>query len=99
MSILIKGIKPPKNCDECDWSYDCARSEHIDGYEMLGGRPGCCPIVELPPHGRLIDGDIAEVISFNPADAEDKDFVDGVLYAADFISNMPTIIDAEEDDG
>lgn len=97
MSVLIKGIKPPKNCDECDWSWDCAHSEHMDGYEMLGGRPHGCPMIEVQPHGRLIDGDIAEVISFEEADAEGKDFADGVLYAADFISQLPTIIPAEEE--
>lgn len=97
MSILIKGVKPPKNCDECGWVFDCAHSESIDGYKMLGGRPWSCPIVELPSHGRLIDGDIAEVILFRPSDAEGKDFVDGILYATDFISKMPTIIDAEEE--
>lgn len=68
MSVYIKGIKPPKNCDECDWSFDCARSDHIDGYEMLGGRPWGCPMVEVPPHGRLIDADKYEF----PGDLKDE---------------------------
>ena len=51
---------------------------------------------ELPPHGRLIDGDVAEVISFTAEDAEGKDFYDGILFAADFISQQPTVIEAEE---
>ena len=49
--------------------------------------------IELPAqHGRLIDGDVAEVIT---ADHEDGDFIDGILYAAEWIANQPTIIEAE----
>lgn len=51
----------------------------------------------LPSHGRLIDGDVAEVIYFTDDDAEGKDFYDGILYAADFISKQPTIVEAEEE--
>lgn len=72
MSILIKGVEMPKCCDVCifsEWSnlhqtaccklleyracfkdysreYKTARSEH-------------CPLVEIPPHGRLIDERVA----------------------------------------
>lgn len=49
------------------------------------------------PHGRLIDGDVAEVIHFTNEEADGKDFYDGILFAADFISQQPTIIEAEEE--
>ena len=52
-------------------------------------------VVVLPPHGRLIDGDIAEVIT---ADHEDGDFIDGILYAAEWIADQPTVIEAEYED-
>lgn len=55
-----------------------------------------CPLVPVPPHGRLIDGDVAEAIHFTSEDADGKDFYDGILFAADFISQQPTIIPAEE---
>ena len=63
MSVLIKDMEMPKNCDECPCYYEtegawqnecqvlreeCAISE---------GRPSWCPLVEIPPHGRLIDAD------------------------------------------
>lgn len=49
-------------------------------------------VTVLPPHGRLIDGDVAEVITYT---TESGDFADGILYAADWIANQPTIIEAE----
>lgn len=59
-------------------------------------RPTWCPLVPVPPHGRLIDGDVAEAIHFTSEAADGKDFYDGILFAADFISQQPTIIEAEE---
>ena len=65
MSILIKGMKMPKKCDECPLGYE----EDIKWYacSALGlsfrnpnGRiyPDECPLVEVKvPHGRLIDVD------------------------------------------
>ena len=62
MSVIVKNMEMPKNCKECPFSdheawclipgswkerYYCPddeRSEH-------------CPLIELPPHGRLIDAD------------------------------------------
>lgn len=48
--------------------------------------------VPVPPHGRLIDGGVAEGIYFTEEDENGKDFCDGILYAADWISKQPTII-------
>ncbi len=47
MSILIKGMKKPKDCYQCRLHYghgECGVS--VDGN---------CPIIELPDHGDLID--------------------------------------------
>lgn len=48
MSVLIKGMDMPHNCNECPfnplWCDVCDQSE--------------CPLVDIPtPHGRLIDAD------------------------------------------
>ena len=90
MGVYIKGMDMPKEkaiglviCSSGNVYY-----EHLE----FAGKA-----IPVPPHGGLIDGDIAKVISFDDADAEGKDFADGVLYAADFISQMPTIIPAEEE--
>ena len=49
-------------------------------------RPDWCPLVPVPPHGRLIDGDYAE-----------KDLAHDYAYAAaQMVKHYPTIIPAEE---
>ena len=69
MSVIIKGMKLPKNCDNCDLiQFDdegleahCPLSPY---YRWCGTppdyRPEGCPLVEIrAPHGRLIDADKA----------------------------------------
>ena len=102
MSVLIKGTEMPTVCDECwalDDNYDYPRCRITD--EQRGYNFNCrerrmdrCPLVPVPGHGRLIDGDVAEVISYTD---EQGDFADGILYAADWISEQPTIIPADKD--
>lgn len=64
MSILIKGAKMPKNCFECLttlglFSKTCPISEdsNIDVELAKNHIYDGCPLVEIPPHGRLIDAD------------------------------------------
>ena len=111
MSVLIKGMKMPKNCKECPF---CKWSNHYQIYVCFDGtryteiffdgkhptesalrsrRADNCPMTELPPHGRLIDGDVAEVITYTD---EDGTFADGILYAADWIASQPTVIEADD---
>lgn len=91
MGVYIKGVDMPK--DKAVSLIICSSGNVYYDYLEFAGKA-----VPVPPHGRLIDGDIAEVISFEDADAEGKDFADGILYAVDFISQMPTIIPAEEEE-
>ena len=72
MSILIKGMKMPKRCEEC-----ACMSEVGTVYQTACGckltmrireidndtRPDWCPLVEVPPHGRLIDADDIDCIA------------------------------------
>lgn len=61
MSIYIKGLQMPQTCRECPLeqpndSYNCA----INGKSYSWGlthRPHDCPLIEVPPHGRLINAD------------------------------------------
>ena len=100
MSILIKGMDMPKNCLECVfyrqtdpvYDYCCISSAAPKGYV-----PNDCPLIEVPPHGRLIDADkaakqgwtISRTYSASPTEMvyEAKTMTDEVL---------PTIIEAEE---
>ena len=65
MSILIRGVEIPTCCDDCfalDDSGDyphCLISHDQRGYTFrtdIRTMPSC-PLVEVPPHGRLIDAD------------------------------------------
>ena len=64
MSVLIKDMKMPEDCDNCPLSFlntigilECPFVDH-EGY--VGYRPGDCPLVEVKePHGRLVDSEIA----------------------------------------
>ena len=94
MSILIMGMKMPKDCTECRFAFD-GRCFANMGRKTKIDVTNYCPLIELPPHGRLIDGDVAEVITYTN---ESGDFADGILYAADWIASQPTILEAEADE-
>lgn len=62
MSVIIKGMNVPETCYKChfsDWRYGAwyraALQKHLG--DVGKGRTSECPLVELPPHGRLIDAD------------------------------------------
>lgn len=64
MSILIKGMKMPYSCYDCpltnDGFYLC---KGVKPYKQLENeceerKPDWCPLIEVPPHGDLIDRDV-----------------------------------------
>lgn len=63
MSILIKGMKMPESCLNCPLETDYGTCGHFNGADYAkysteySSRPVWCPLVELQPHGRLIDAD------------------------------------------
>ena len=63
MSILIHGMKMPKDgCKSCGFDVygSCLIRANLDKpYEVTHS----CPLIELPPHGRLIDADDIENIT------------------------------------
>ena len=63
MSILIKGMEMPKTCGECrfsvdGWCYAIANNDDQPGYIKPYEKAKWCPLVPVPPHGRLIDADV-----------------------------------------
>ena len=60
MSVIIKGIEMPKNCDECPCYYETEgawRNEcEVFGKEHTASetRPEWCPLIPATPHGRWI---------------------------------------------
>lgn len=92
MSILIQGMEMPKNCGECpfifsSWGieYYChlagssTSAEYVEREKMTN-----CPLIELPPHGRLIDADAIQ-------DYNVETFGQRLLI----IDTAPTVIEAE----
>lgn len=118
MSVLIKGMEMPTSCDDCEFC------EHaISGYDwcsipMVNGRskplvepvfkPDWCPIVPVPPHGRLIDADeLAKRFNdaIDRAEKDKTDYCNAFMYHGDLctewwcvngmLEKTPTIIPAE----
>ena len=94
MSILIKSMEMPTSCDECPL-YTCMHN-HDD-----------CPLVPVPPHGRLIDADaLADVFRgfiamydscpFSQLSFPDKARRDELQSALAEVINAPTVLEAEE---
>lgn len=112
MSVLINGMDMPTSCYACNFAYQDQDSEHnvywtcaVD-HKAAGmyERREDCPIIEIPPHGRLIDADALKDVQ--QADADffkgssdygEKCRRDEALNSVANIVNAPTIIDAEEE--
>ena len=106
MSVLIKGMEMPKDCLHCPFSYmssDCLKIWIIckvkdvsvtDGDAVKEGRPDWCPLVEVPPHGDLIDRDaLCEYIE----DLSDNMWTNNFGVSEQRLFDAPTIIEAEEE--
>ena len=97
MSVLIKGMEMPKSCLYCPMqggTADCRLTQKTYNWG-LSERPSDCPLVPVPPHGRLIDAD-ALVDSFDPSDFWNPDAEDNCFAAIHVVNCAPTIIPAEE---
>lgn len=60
MSVYISGMEMPKSCNLCPFelSGDCLLNRDIIcTYEPVT-RAADCPLVPVPPHGKLIDADM-----------------------------------------
>lgn len=89
--ILIKGMEIPDCCYGCPLVYDMGEGNYacpfFNGYAPIDGRRDDCPLIELPPHGRLVDGDKL-LADHNPN--ENWDYM--VLEC--IIRNAPTVVEA-----
>ena len=98
MGVYIKGMEMPTSCHECRMYeadiYYCSTADRvIDIPDSSEGRCAFCPLVPVPPNGRLIDADaLLKRCEFVCTD-DDLD-VRAVRYSV--IEAAPTIIPAEE---
>lgn len=119
MSVLVKGMEMPENCKKCRCSwFDFTRLYcEADGKpwglevtEYADGRHPNCPLIEVPPHRRLIDAD--ELLERFNVLQKQKDmygrevsscFEDSGSLCTEWwcveeiVANAPTVIPAEKD--
>ena len=70
MSVIVKNMEMPKNCQECALYIEgaCYAKGYRDYRSIMDtAKPDDCPLVELPPHGRLIDADKLNIHDVSPA--------------------------------
>lgn len=112
MSVLIKGGKMPEYCGECDGcrfdnlnvEYRCfATGEFLGELDINKERGKRCPLVEIPPHGDLIDKNaLMESIkeTYCTPCPHDGDYnyckACSIDDALDAIDDTPTVIESEE---
>ena len=109
MSILIPGMTMPKSCEKCPF---CIVNRHDRGddslcrlinkevFTFMRSLPQDCPLIPVPPHGRLIDKDaLLEDIDSNhivtPSDDGNLVEVYGAEKILAHIAYAPTVIEAE----
>ena len=97
MSILIKGMEMPKTCADCrltTWNGEDTVCPFSRVSALNIGRQVDCPLIEVPPHGRLIDADaFREDWLYNGA----NEYVYNTNSVLDSIDNEPTVIPADKD--
>lgn len=81
MTVLLKGYDVPKSCSEC-YIEDCSLCFDRRGVAENGGIHGDCPILQMPPHGRLIDADEFEKLLNREGGVK--------------LENVPTVVEAEK---
>lgn len=101
MSILIKGMEMPKNCiggcpcynDELDICN--VTSQRID-LEDWHKRKDNCPLIEIPPHGDLID---RSKLAWTPIDITDLPFGECLpVYLKEDVDSAPVVVESEGED-
>ena len=103
MSVLVKGMKMPAVCADCDFcietkdDHKCSRTKESLGlfaFEMTRGMK--CPLGYIPKSmGDLIDRAVL-IDSFEPSDFWNSSAEDNCFAAIHATNSMPTIIPAEE---
>ena len=105
MGVYIN-MEMPTSCDNC-WALDdygdyprCRITDEQRGYNfrVREKRMDKCPLVSIPPHGRLIDADALKERVTKRLYSSNHGSMAEAYYAAliDLIDTAPTIIPEEE---
>ena len=102
MSILIRGMDMPTSCGFCVFEQangdgcECYVNGCLTEYQK---RPDDCPLIHVPPHGRLGDLDAALKKLNRICLPDDLSYTIGHDIAKQFLKDAPTIIPAEPPKG
>lgn len=108
MSILIN-MEMPSSCMGCrfkdygtidEWEMFCEIThEYVGNWDdkkwQKEWKPKNCPLTELPPHGRLIDGDALDKHIYNDIPLKVFGNIARMADMRTLIADAPTIIEAE----
>ncbi len=102
MSILIRGMEMPTSCEDCK-AFVCYRQYAGDSGDCfcgitksdakVGARNADCPLVAVPPHGRLID---ADALREDWLENGENEYVYDTNAFLDSLDKATTVIEAEE---
>lgn len=108
--ILIRGMEMPTACSVgCPIFHEGAFNDYCGyGWKKVPReieKPDWCPLIEAPPHGRLIDADafisrlehFEEIVSMLRVSIEIKEIYFSLIgEMKEEIENVPTVIEASE---
>lgn len=109
MGVYIKSMEMPASCAECALNYDCFKCivtgtlffdhKHHFFFDDEMTRLYNCPLVLVPPHGRLIDADKQdaqiEALIERHLHGYTKSTWDFVCELRDILKHNPTVIPKE----
>lgn len=106
-SVLIRGMEMPQKCGQCKLFHaeNPMYCIAVEGHRTVGApygmpRPDWCPLVEVEPHGRLIDANepmtkISTMMQEPDYQHEGENWMVGLIMAMDAINEAPTVIEPE----
>ena len=108
MGVYIEGMEMPKGCAGCPIDSDsCELWTQLPATSLSNTRHEDCPLVPVPPHGRLGDLDEMEIYHREEValkaykENPDSEYFEGIKdawhEAAKLLSTAPTIIPASEE--
>ena len=103
MSVLIKGMTIPTSCSDCK-AFVCYRQYAGDSGDCfcgitksdtkVGVQNADCPLVELPPHGRLIDADALNALIDSGDDIDFSEVPETKYAIMQMVNEQDTILEA-----
>jgi len=110
MGVYFKGMEIPDKCGHCRFAtaFECQVTKNF--ITTFNVRQADCPLIPIPPHGRLIDADEISEHKYTTMPPYRREYCDGKPKSEDEVvafkfgwnsaidaitENAPTIIEAE----